>query len=163
MTSEQIASERFQCAQVLNRFFYYLDEFRYDDLVALMPEEGTWFRQGQLLKGRRQILDALNERSRTQRIRHIITNAVVDLAEPGKASGIAYLTVFKFDDGSELKRPPTIDAPFRMSLVQVRFAQIGGEWKIAEQQITPQFEFSSREPVPAASASKSEAAGKTQK
>jgi hypothetical protein len=163
MTSEQVASDAFQCAQVLNRFFYYLDEFRYEDLVALMPEDGTWFRQGQLLRGRGQILATLNERSRTQRIRHIITNTVVDVAEPGKAVGTAYLTVYKFDDGTELKRSPTIEGPFRISLVQVKFTKASDKWLIAEQHIAPQFEFSSREPVPVAAISKSETAGKSQK
>jgi len=163
MTSEQIASDGFQCAQVLNRFFYYLDEFRYEDLVGLMLEDGTWFRQGQSLRGRGQILGTLNERSRTQRIRHIITNTVVDVAEPGKAVGTAYLTVYKFDDGSELTRPPTIDAPFRISLVQVKFTKVSDKWLIAEQHIAPQFELSSREPSSASSLSKSETAGKSQK
>ena len=40
-----------------------------------MREEAVWHRQGKVLKGHGEIRAALDERPRTQRIRHVVTNA----------------------------------------------------------------------------------------
>lgn len=127
--------------QLTHRFYYYLDEMRYKDLVALMREDGVWHRQGKVLKGHAQVLSAMEERPRSQRIRHIITNAFLSESDEKSATLIAYLTAYKFDDGKEHKPPVTISGPFRLLLVKKRFVQEGGTWRIAETAGTPEFEF----------------------
>src|SRR5262245_6467524 len=118
--------------QITNRFYYYLDEFRYQDLAALMREDGVWHRQGKVLKGRAQVIAALEERPRTQRIRHVITNAFLSEESDSAASLTAYLTAYKYDDGKPIQGAPTIDGPFRLLLVKKRFAKAGGKWMVAE-------------------------------
>jgi len=130
--------------QITNRFYYYLDEFRYQDLAALMREDGVWHRQGKVLKGRAQVIAALEERPRTQRIRHVITNAFLSEEGDNAADLVAYLTAYKYDDGKPIKGAPTIDGPFRLLLVKKRFARSGGKWLIAESAGTPEFEFRGR-------------------
>jgi hypothetical protein len=127
--------------QLTNRFYYYLDEFRYQDLAATMREDGVWHRQGKVLKGRAQVLAALEERPRTQRIRHVITNAFLESESAEGANLIAYLTAYKYDDGKPIKAAPTIDGPFRLLLVKKRFAKANGKWMIAESAGAPEFEF----------------------
>jgi hypothetical protein len=127
--------------QLTNRFYFYLDEFRYQDLAALMREDGVWHRQGKVLKGRAQVLAALEERPRTQRIRHVITNAFLDSESADAASLVAYLTAYKYDDGKPIKGAPTIDGPFRLLLVNKKFTRSAGKWMIAESAGTPEFEF----------------------
>ncbi len=129
--------------QITNRFYYCLDEFRYHDLAALMREDGVWHRQGKVLKGRAQVLAALEERPRTQRIRHVITNAFLESESADAASLIAYLTAYKYDDGKPIKATPTIDGPFRLLLVKKHFARTNGKWMIAESAGAPEFEFRS--------------------
>jgi hypothetical protein len=127
--------------QLTHRFYYCLDEFRYQDLAALMREDGVWHRQGKVLKGRAQVIAALEERPRTQRIRHVITNAFLSAESERAADLVAYLTAYKYDDGKPIKGAPTIDGPFRMLLVKKRFVREGGGWMIAESAGTPEFEF----------------------
>jgi hypothetical protein len=127
--------------QLTNRFYWCLDEFRYQDLAALMREDGVWHRQGKVLKGRAQVLAALEERPRTQRIRHLITNAFLDSESAEAASLVAYLTAYKYDDGKPVQGAPTIDGPFRLLLVKKKFTRSAGKWMIAESASTPEFEF----------------------
>ena len=127
--------------QITNRFYYYLDEFRYQDLAATMREDGVWHRQGKVLKGRAQVIAALEERPRTQRIRHVITNAFLSEESENAATLVAYLTAYKYDDGKPIKAAPTIDGPFRLLLVNKKFARSAGKWMIAESAGTPEFEF----------------------
>jgi len=127
--------------QITHRFYYYLDEQRYEDLVALMRPDARWHRQGKILEGQAAVLAALNERPRTQIIRHLITNTFLDRSSDGEATLKAYLTAYRYDDGTPRKPPVTIAGPFRILLVQKRFVREGGSWLIAESVGTPEFEF----------------------
>ena len=130
--------------QLTNRFYYDLDENRYADLVAAFREDGVWHRQGKALKGHAQILDAMKERPRTMRTRHVITNAFLSESDSNNATLIAYMTAYRFDDGSERKPPYPIDGPFRINLVKIRFVRERGEWRMAEQWGTPEFDFTKK-------------------
>jgi hypothetical protein len=130
--------------QLTHRFYYYLDESRYPDLVAAFREDGIWHRQGKALKGHAQVRAAMEERPRTQRTRHIITNAFLSETESDSATLIAYMTAYRFDDGSERKPPYPIEGPFRINLVKIRFVRERGEWRMAEQWGTPEFDFAKK-------------------
>jgi hypothetical protein len=127
--------------QVTHRFFCCLDERRYGELLARMSPEAVWHRQGKTLRGHPEILAALEERSKTQRIRQVITNAFLDETNGEPAELRAYMTAYRFDDGKPSRGPVVIDGPSRLSLVHTRFARRGGEWRIVEQSLTPESEF----------------------
>lgn len=143
MTIDDEALARVQPAllQLTNRFFYCLDEFRYRELVDSMVPEGTWHRQGKVLRGRDAVLAALEERPPTMRIRHVITNFLVTAATDDVAEAVAYMTAYRHDDGRDLPMPRTIAGPFRVLLVKTRFHRQQGRWLIAEQAATSEFEF----------------------
>jgi SnoaL-like domain len=130
-----------ELVQITHRFYYYLDEMRYNDLAGLMREDGVWHRQGKVLKGRAQVLAAMHERPATQVIRHVISNAFLEEARDNQATLIAYLTAYRYDDGSAKKLPVTIDGPFSILLVKKRFVHDAGRWLIAESSGARQFEF----------------------
>ncbi len=128
--------------QLTHRFYYYLDERRYQDLVDTMRTDVTWHRQGKILRGHAQVMAALNERPASQVIRHIITNTFLDQQSTTEARLIAYMTAYKYDDGTLIKtRPLTIDGPFRVLLVKKHFVHENGRWMIAESEGTTEFEF----------------------
>jgi hypothetical protein len=130
-----------ELAQLTYRFYYLLDECRYAELVAAFGDDGVWHRQGKRLEGHAQIMAALQGRPRTQRTRHVITNPFVSESDADGATVIAYMTAFRFDDGTMHDPPFQIEGPFRFNLVKIRFAHEGGAWRIAEQWGTPEFEF----------------------
>jgi SnoaL-like protein len=127
--------------QLTHRFYFYLDESHYADLVATFREDGVWHRQGKALKGHAQIMAAMQERPRTQRTRHVISNAFLSESDQESATLIAYMTAYRFNDGSERKPPYPIDGPLRFLLVKIRFQRERGAWRIAEQWGTPEFDF----------------------
>jgi hypothetical protein len=127
--------------QLTHRFFWCLDEFRYDELQGLMREDAVWHRQGKVLAGRAQIRAALEERPRSQRIRHVVTNPFIAEQSAGTARMIAYMIGYRADEGVSRPAPQTIDGPLRFLLVETRFVHADGRWWIADQRAIPEFEF----------------------
>lgn len=129
-------------AQLTYRFFHYLDEHRFADLLGMMKPDAVWHRQGKHLRGHGEILAELESRPSTQRIRHVITNSFIDSASADTATVKAYMVAYRFDDGTVRQPPITIDGPLRMVLLSTRFVrEDGGNWLIAEQSAVPEFVF----------------------
>jgi hypothetical protein len=130
------------CTQLTHFFFHCLDERRYDDLLALMRPDAVWHRQGKRLAGHAQIRAALEERSRTQRIRHVVSNGFVEREDAESADFNAYMIGYRFDDGTVRQPPLPIAGPLRMLLVRMRFVrEADGAWRIRETSAIPEFEF----------------------
>lgn len=129
------------CMQTTHKMFYCLDESRYDHLVALFLPAGTLYRQGELLTGRDQIMQAMVKRSTTQRIRHVISNLFIESQSLGLTHVVAYMTAYRFDDGTQHEGSVAISRPLRLSIVRAAMTQIDNSWKIAEMTFTPKFEF----------------------
>ena len=127
--------------QLIHQLFYFLDEADYPKLVALFTPQGTWKRQGELLAGHAQILNALAKRPTTQRIRHVISNTFLSASEAASATLIAYMTAYRFDDGSQTTGSVTISRPFRLSVVHAKLEVTDGGWRVAELDLVPEFEF----------------------
>jgi hypothetical protein len=127
--------------QLIHQLFYYLDQADYPKLAALFTPQGTWTRQGELLSGHAQILNALSKRPTTQRIRHVISNTFISATEPASATLTAYMTAYRFDDGSHTTGAVTISRPFRLSVVHAKLEVTDGDWRVAELDLVPEFEF----------------------
>jgi SnoaL-like domain len=129
------------CTQVVHQLFYFLDQFRYQELAALFTPGGTLLRQGQLLVGREGIVEALSKRSTTQRIRHLISNAFIESQSAERVYLVAYMVAYQFDNGMPTSGPAHISRPFRMSIVRAAMSQTGSTWEIAEMTFTTEFNF----------------------
>ncbi len=127
--------------QMTHRFYWYLDEFRYQDMIDMMREDGVWHRQGKVLRGREQVLEALNQRPATQRIRHVLTNPFIVDRRDNSVRMSAYMIAFKADEGVRQPAPQTIEGPSRMLLLDIVFEYSGGRWWIVEQKGVPEFEI----------------------
>ena len=130
-----------ELTQLVNAFFYRLDEFQYEELVALMEPDALWHRQGKIQRGAQESLAALAQRSRTQRIRHVITNLQITDLDASAAKCVAYMTVYKHDDGVDAPIPRTIAGPSGFLLVSTHFRRHGDQWLIAEMKATPEFQI----------------------
>jgi hypothetical protein len=130
-----------QCTQLINQLFYFLDQSDYEPLVALFDPKGVLHRQGEILRGSEQIMQAMKKRPATQRIRHVISNGFIESQSEEVVNFLAYMVAYRFDDGSVRTGPVEISRPLRMSLVRAVLRQHDGVWKIAEMSFTPEFEF----------------------
>ena len=127
--------------QLIHQLFYFLDEAKYPQLVELFKPQCIWKRQGELLTSHEQILQALSKRPTTQRIRHVISNTFLSASEPTEASLTAYMTAYRFDNGQKTVGAVTISRPSRLSLVHAQLKTIAGQWRVAELDLVPEFEF----------------------
>ena len=129
------------CAQVLTRFFNYFDQWRYDDMAELFTPDGVWHRAGKALDSRAAILEALNARSRTQTVRHVVTNVQIDVVDADHAEALLYITAYMHDSGVKVLTPPKIRAPYLVLVVPGWLVRVSGAWKIASMSMNREFEF----------------------
>src|ERR1700712_1359136 len=87
------------CAQTLTRFFNYFDQWRYEDMADLFAPNGVWHRQGKGVQGKDAIVAVLNTRSRTQTVRHVVTNVQIDVTDAMTAEFLLYVTAYIHDSG----------------------------------------------------------------
>lgn len=130
------------CTRLLIRFFNAFDAFRYDEMAAMFAPDGVWHRQGKALHGRAAILAALDERSATQTVRHVVTNIDVTASAADDAQFLLYLTAYADDRGvAPDGEPPIIAAPFLLLTVPGSCVRIDGKWRIADMTMTRTFRF----------------------
>ena len=129
------------CMQVVHEMFYALDVSDYARLVSLFEPDGSLLRQGEFLKGRPQIMQAMNKRSATQRTRHVISNGFIESCDSGCTRLVAYMTAYRFDDGTARTGPVAINRPFRMSIVHAAMRLKEDKWQIEAMTFTPEFDF----------------------
>ena len=126
------------CQQQLTRLFYYLDQRRYEDLVDLFEPDGVWLRQGRLLSGRADILQAMQARPVTYYICHIVSNFLVTSDSGGNV--VAYLSAYASDNGQIPVPPVLITAPLGIFRVNAQFSS-GDRPRIARLDLHPEFTF----------------------
>ena len=129
------------CMQLLHQLFYFLDESSDEPLLALFAAEGIWHRQGVRLVGREQIRRALSARSKTQRIRHVISNGFIESQTQGLIQFVAYMTAYRFDDGVLRTGPLEISRPLRLSVVRAAIRQSDNGFEFDALSITAEFDF----------------------
>jgi len=141
MSPERHQFHEWACSRALLRFYDLFDRWDYEGMAALFMPDGAWHRAGKLLQGRAAIVAELQTRSTTQKIRHVLTNLLVDVHDETHAEARCYLTVYRQDSGTATSAPAVIRAP---SLVLVVTASlVGGAqgWRIARQTMQREFEF----------------------
>ena len=132
--------------QVVHEMFYALDTSDYERLVHLFEPDGSLLRQGELLKGRQHITRAMQKRSTTQRIRHVISNGFIESQASDLTHLVAYMTAYRFDDGAVHTGPVVISRAFRISVVHAAMRPVENTWQIAAMTFTPEFEFTTDSP-----------------
>jgi hypothetical protein len=140
MTREDARAIEWDCAQVLTRFFNHFDAWRYDAMAGLFAPDGVWHRMGKQLRGS-AIVETLNARSRTQVVRHVITNVQVDVTGETSAEFVLYVTAYQHDTGTKPTAPPKIRAPYLLLVVPGQMTKVGDDWRIASMAMNREFEF----------------------
>ncbi len=131
MIQETQVADRVLCLDVVKRFYLYLDQSRYTDLVALMSAEAEWLRQGNVLSGHAVIVHALEKRSKTRAIVHLLSNMWVEIASPSQATVHGYQVAYSYDNGSVLSGPAPLHAPGSIAAVRVDVVKEQDIWWIS--------------------------------
>jgi hypothetical protein len=127
------------CTQVVIQFYNALDARRYDDLVALFAEDGSWNRQGEDTTGRDAIMAAMQERPgpENQQIRHMATNIQVFIADADHARTQEYVTIYRHDSDTPIKGPAPMDGPGIIFLYEDEMVRAPEGWKIINKKGRP--------------------------
>jgi hypothetical protein len=141
MNREQARAVEWDCAQLLIRFFNEFDAWRYQDMVKLFTPDGVWHRQGKALVGADAILSALEERSITQTVRHVVTNIQVTALDEDTAESLLYVTAYQHDTGETATAAPVIRSPSLLLTVPGKLVRTEEGWRISSLTMTRVFVF----------------------
>lgn len=130
-----------ECTQAIHRLFFALDRSDHETIVGLFAPDATWFRQGTTLRGHHAIRAALDKRSATQRVRHLVANGFIESQSDAAVRFAAYMIAYRFDDGSVHDGPVPISRPLRLSTLHAELVECDGMLRIADLQLLPEFEF----------------------
>ena len=120
------------CAQVLTRFINALDEGDYEAMASLMAPDGVWKRPDGDATGPEGLLQAMTGRPRDLRIRHVISNIVIDAIDETEAIGTTYLTVYRYDGPPPKRGPAPINGPHMVGVSRNKLVRANGKWRIGE-------------------------------
>ena len=121
------------CASVCTRFYHHLDRREYEQLAALMAEDGVWMRQGQAMTGPRAVLDSLAAASPDRTTRHLLCNVVIELLDGGSAARVGYdLAIFVQEGASPAKHSGIFTGEDRLE-------HDGRAWRIARKEASVLF------------------------
>lgn len=121
-----------QCENQILRFFRYLDERQYGHLVSLLAADAAWHRQGKILRGGAEVLAALQQRSPTMKIVHIITNVIIDRCDAQHCALYAYMVVVRHEPGLDTDAPCPLENIDTIRSIAIRMRLEGEQWKITE-------------------------------
>ena len=127
------------CIRLSTAFYRALDENLDRKVLAYFSANGIWHRAGKPVKAGEELATALNKRSATRRVRHVLTNVMVDCESTVNAKVFAYLTVYESDSGVAVQGPMDMPTPKMLGRIEMALAQEVGEWKITELRTLPDF------------------------
>ena len=128
---ESARERRCEAVHLITSFYRHLDESDHESLAALMHPEGVWHRQGQELRDRNAILEAMSRRSPTRRIHHLLTNVFANLgADGGEAEVIGYMLVVRHESGTVPEGPSPLEGIENIRTIRARLRDTPDGWKI---------------------------------
>jgi ketosteroid isomerase-like protein len=129
-TSNEELLSQLSCERLLIRLFHCLDARDYEGVAACFAEDSLWLRQGKELRGPSQVLQALQLRTATVHVHHLLTNIDVRLVEPNHARSIAYMMAFRSDTGKPPQLPIKMAGPELVAVCTGELRRGPGGWRV---------------------------------
>lgn len=85
------------CSQLVIRFANLIDAMRYEELVEMFTEQGSFTRPTEpdkVISGRKAILEAFQARPKDVVTCHLISNIEIDVLSPDEAVGRCYILLY---------------------------------------------------------------------
>jgi ketosteroid isomerase-like protein len=118
------------CERLLIRLFHCLDARDYEGVAACFAEDSLWLRQGKELRGPAQVLNALNERTATIHVHHLLSNIDLRLSGESRANCIAYMTVYRSDTGKPPQLPIAMQGPELVAVCTAELRRGKDDWRV---------------------------------
>ena len=100
-----------QCGRLITGYCNHVDARDYEAFLALFSKDAEWETQaGGHMRGHEAFRAYLDNRSKTSLVRHVSTNARVEVIDETHATGRSYITLYR-DNGYEGAAPSTRIAP----------------------------------------------------
>jgi hypothetical protein len=117
------------CTQLIQRFYWCLDDQRYDDLANLFTETGAWVRLGKELVGPKTIRETMIKERKNWITAHLLSNLQVTVKSETAASSTQYVTLYRHEDWDASKGPAPVVLPLGILRHRDELVRVGGEWK----------------------------------
>lgn len=118
------------CERLLVRLFHCLDARDYEGVAACFDDDSLWLRQGKELRGPAQVLEALQARSATIHVHHLLSNIDVRMTDANHAESIAYMTVYRSDTGKPPRFPVAMHGPDLVAVCTGEFRCAADDWRV---------------------------------
>jgi ketosteroid isomerase-like protein len=128
--SEELVAQ-VSCERLLVRLFHCLDARDYEGVAACFAEDSLWLRQGKELRGPGQVLKALQERTATIHVHHLLSNIDVRLSGENRAKSIAYMTVYRSDTGKPPVFPIKVQGPELVAVCTGELRRSADQWRVS--------------------------------
>ena len=128
------------CEQAVHRFYSALDASDFPAVGTCFAPEGVWHRQGAVLLGPDQVLEALAKRPAGRTTAHLVQNLVVSVEAPTVAS-VEYMTlVYRVDADLPASGVVELGLPFSISLNKDRMTRgPQNDWVLLEKRSARKF------------------------
>jgi SnoaL-like domain len=116
------------CAQLIQKFYGYLDEKRYQDLADLFAEDGTWVRLGKPVTGPDAIMNLMEERE-DWITTHVVTNLRVIVRSEDEVETVQYVTLYRHEGWDANDGPAPVVLPLGVLRHHDTLVRHNGIWK----------------------------------
>lgn len=110
-----------------------LDSADFEGVANSFADDGVWHRQGKQLAGPAGVRNAMAERPKSSRTRHLITNTLVEAIDENTAEMQFYLTVYQHSaEPADAPPPAPMNVPLTVALSKASLRKVASGWKIHE-------------------------------
>jgi hypothetical protein len=126
-------------ADVVLRFFRYLDDQDYGQIPTLFTDDGVWHRNGVANKGPSQVRQSIAEIPPVMPTVHLVTNLQIDHASPIEAHAVFYVTALRSSPGINSPPPWPMELPLLVTLYKAHLVTDPHAWRIKALRNNPIF------------------------
>jgi len=121
------------CERLIQLYALYADHHRHTEMADLFTADGVLGRGDGPVRGKEQILAALNQRRPDAIVRHVMSNVIVDVRGPeDQASATSVMTLYRVFGSSEPGQP--LEPPEMIADYNDEFRRTDDGWRIHERQ-----------------------------
>jgi len=130
MTELERMQIEWQCGRLITGYCNHVDARDYEAFLALFCEDAEWETQaGGHMRGHAEFRAYLERRSKTSLVRHVSTNARVEVIDEAHATGRSYITLFRDNDYAGMGTSARI-APALVAEYHDTYVREDGTWRI---------------------------------